>query len=742
MRRRRRKRTAVIAATILCVLLVAAAAAVFAVLQKKEQAVREKTPEELLTEYMEYLRGGNYDAMYGMLSDQSRKNISLENFTARNKNIYEGIGASDIRIEISGVEERTEGLKTVLYQTELNSSAGEISFLNQADFIKEAQVREEEGAGEAKGGKKKKKSQKAAEESVYKMIWTDQVIFPNLGSSDKVRVSTDKAVRGQILDRSGRLLAGKGNASLVGLVPGKMGFSQESGTEGADDSDLQRISELLGVSEESIRKKLSAKWVKEDSLVPIKTLKKVDQFDLQLPNPKEDNVKNQALQAELLTIPGVMITDTPVRSYPLGEAASHLVGYVQNVTAEDLEKHQGEGYLSDSVIGRSGMETLFEKELKGQNGQKIAIVNAEGEEKLVLAAIPRVDGSDITLTIDSGLQQAVYDTFKDVKSCTVAMNPYTGEVLALVNTPSYDDNDFILGMSEEKWASLNEDERKPLFNRFRQRFAPGSSFKPITGVIGLSTGTLTPDESFGADRAGLSWQKDASWGKYYVTTLHDYSPVNLENAYIYSDNIYFAKAALAIGYEDFMAGLDRLGFNQKLPFEISVAESQYSNTEKIETEIQLADSGYGQGQILVNPIHLAALYTMFPNRGSVVKPYLTYRTNPEPEIWLENVCTPDIAETVEQSLIKVISSEHGTGHAAMRSDVTLAGKTGTAEIKASKGDTSGTELGWFAVYNTDSRQNSPILLVSMVEDVKNAGGSGLVVRKAKTVLNEYLPPRQ
>ena len=117
--------------------------------------------------------------------------------------------------------------------------------------------------------------------------------------------------------------------------------------------------------------------------------------------------------------------------------------YVQNVTAEDLEEHKGEGYLPDSVIGRSGMEGLFEKELKGQNGRIISIVTSQGEEKQVLAAIPRIDGQDITLTIDSSLQELVYDTFRDSKSCTVAMNPYTGEVLALVNTPSYDNNDFI-----------------------------------------------------------------------------------------------------------------------------------------------------------------------------------------------------------------------------------------------------------------------------------------------------------
>ena len=388
------------------------------------------------------------------------------------------------------------------------------------------------------------------------------------------------------------------------------------------------------------------------------------------------------------------------------------------------------------------MEGLFEKELKGQNGRIISIVTSQGEEKQVLAAIPRIDGQDITLTIDSSLQEMVYDAFEDSKSCTVAMNPYTGEILALVNNPSYDDNDFILGMSEETWAGLNEDERKQMLHRFRQRFAPGSSFKPITGVIGLTTGALTPDENFGEDAAGLSWRKDAGWGGYYVTTLHGYSPVNLKNAYIYSDNIYFARAALKIGKDDFMAGLNRLGFNQKLPFEISVAKSQYSNTDRIETEIQLADSGYGQGQILVNPIHLASLYTMFPNRGDVIKPRLVHDKDMEPEVWLPGAFSPEITERIENSLKQVVSSPEGTGRAAYREDLTLAGKTGTAEIKASKTDTSGTELGWFAVYTADADIQKPVLMVSMVEDVKNAGGSGLVVRKSRDVLGAYIPSGQ
>ena len=130
---------------------------------------------------------------------------------------------------------------------------------------------------------------------------------------------------------------------------------------------------------------------------------------------------------------------------------------------------------------------------------------------------------------------------------------------------------------------------------------------------------------------------------------------------------------------------------------------------------------------------------MFPNKGNVMKPRLVHDKDMEPEVWLPGVFTPEITDRIENAMKQVVSSPEGTGRAAYREDLTLAGKTGTAEIKASKTDTSGTELGWFAVYTADPGQPAPLLLVSMVEDVKHAGGSGLVVRKDKTVLDAWLP---
>lgn len=656
-------------------------------------------PEELLVQYMNNIEQKKYEDMYGVLSKESTTKISKEDYIARNSKIYEGIEAHNIKVNVKDTVNNKDNTITVSYSTSFDTVAGKVSFDNKALFLKQ--------------------------DKGYGLMWSDNLIFPDLGENDKVKVSRDKAQRGQILDRNGQLLAGKGAASSVGIVPEKLSDKSDS---------LNKIAELLGIERETIDKKLSAGWVKGNSFVPIKTIPKVSESSL---INGETNVETQdETEDKLLSIPGVMISDVDRREYPLKEAAAHLVGYVQSVTAEDLEQHEGEGYSSDSVIGKSGMEGLYEKDLKGQDGIKVSIVNEFGNEKKVLASIAKEDGKDIKLTIDSSIQLDLYEQFKDDKSSSVAMNPYTGEVLALVSTPSYDNNDFIMGMSEEKWNSLNEDENKPLYNRFRQKWAPGSSFKSIIAEIGLSTGAINPNEDYGDE--GLSWQKDKSWGNYYVTTLHEYSPVNLENALIYSDNIYFAKAALKIGAEDLKKSLDKLGFNEQLPFEITMEKSQYSNTDKIETEIQLADSGYGQGQVLINPLHLASLYTSFNNEGNVIKPYLLYKQDAKADIWIPNAFSSDVTNEVMKGLKKVVNDPHGTGYGAYRDDISLFGKTGTAEIKTSQDDKNGTELGWFAVSTSDKNAQKPILIVSMVEDVKDRGGSAYVVNKDKIVLDKYL----
>ena len=642
------------------------------------------SPEEVLISYMNCISEQKYNEMYEMIDVQNSGNISQEDFVQRNSAIYEGIEVQNLKIQIT---EYNENEKTVKYESSFDTAAGNVSFENEVVF-----TNGEDG---------------------YKLVWDDSLIFPELDTNDKVRIFSTQAERGQILDRNGNVLAGKGTVSSVGIVPGKL--------ENRDQS-IQEIADILGLTKESIEEKLSANWVKDDSFVPIKTVPKVDELNLTSLAPDEEMLQENERQQKLLNISGVMISDEEVRSYPLGEAAAHLIGYVQNVTAEDLENHPGEGYSSNSVIGKSGIESLYETELKGKDGCKIYIVDSEGNEKTTIAETIKEDGKDIRLTIDTDLQKELYEQFENDRGCSVAMNPYTGEVLALVSTPSYDNNDFILGMSEEQWTALNEDENQPLYNRFRQVWCPGSTFKPVVAAIGLKTNTIAPNEDFGNE--GLSWQKDSSWGSYEVTTLHEYEPVIMKNALIYSDNIYFAS-------------LDEIGFNQEVPFEITMAESQYSNTDRIETEIQLADSGYGQGQILVNPLHLASIYTSFLNEGNIIQPYLQYSDNPAGKIWIKEAFSSETVSQVMEGLTGVVNDPNGTGYAAHRDDILFAGKTGTAELKESQEDTSGTEIGWFAVFTADKNVETPILMISMVENVKGIGGSGYVVSKDKAVLDQY-----
>ena len=694
-RKKTRSRLLWIASAAIGIAAVISAVCVAGMIATKKNAWR--TPEELLVEYMDHIPKQEYEEMYAMLHIEASGNVSQENFVTRNSAIYEGIEARNMAVQIIAYDEEQ---MSVTYQTAFDTVAGTISFENEAVFLKD--------------------------EDGYKLVWDDSMIFPNLTSADKVRVSTTQAERGEILDRNGRVLAGKGTASSVGIVPGKLGNREEA---------IGQIAELLEITPEEIEKKLSANWVKDDSFVPIKTIPRVEEIELMSISPDEEVLKEKERHDKLLEIPGVMISDVEVREYPLGEAAAHLIGYVQSVTAEDLEEHAGEGYTANSVIGKSGMEGLFESELKGQNGCRIYIENSEGREKEELAYILVQHGQDIQLTIDAELQVSLYEQFKEDKSCSVAMNPYTGEVLALVSTPSYDNNDFIMGLSSEQWTALNEDEDKPMYNRFRQVWCPGSTFKPIIAAIGLQSGAIDPMEDYG--NVGLSWQKDASWGSYHVTTLHAYEPVILENALIYSDNIYFAKAALKIGSEEMESSLTGLGFNEQLPFEIKMAESQYSNSEGIETEIQLADSGYGQGQVLVNPLHMACIYSAFCNEGNVIKPYLVYQNEAEAEYWIPGAFSNETASRVLEGTKKVVNDPNGTGYAAHRDDIILAGKTGTAEIKESKEDTSGTELGWFAIYTAEKDIECHILIISMVEDVKGRGGSGYVVKKDSLVLEEW-----
>lgn len=642
-------------------------------------------PEDVLQTFASYINDKKYEDMYSLLSSKSKANISEEDFIKRNKNIYEGIEAENFSVDIQSIENENK-LAKVTYKNSMDTMSGHVDFTNTVTL-------------------------ELNEEKEYKIDWTSNLIFPKLNTEDKVRVKTIEAKRGSILDRNGEYLATNGVASKIGLVPGKMSDNREE--------DIAKIAELLNMTSDGINSELSASYVKADTFVPLKTVGK-----------NEMELKNK-----LLEIKGIKIIDADERIYPQGVSTSQLVGYIQPINAEELKEKAKDGYTSSSKIGKYGLERAYESTLRAVNGSEIYIEDANGNKKTSIAKQEQKDGQDVKLTIDSKLQQTVYEQFKDDKSAVVVMNPKTGEVLALASCPSFDSNDFSLGMTTADYKNLTENPDNLLYNRYLATYAPGSSFKPIIGAIGLTTGAFSADDDFG--RSGTKWQNDSSWGDFYITTLSTYNgPANLKNALIHSDNIYFAKAALKIGGKNLINSLKNIGFGQQIEFPQTISKSSYSNSESFTNETQLANSGYGQGEVLVNPIHMAMMYSAFVNEGNMIMPYLEYKENASSQTakyYKKNAFSKEAANEVRDGLIQVVENPSGTAHSAKIEGKTIAGKTGTAEIKQSKDDTEGTEIGWFNAFNVGESDESLLLVVSMVENVKGKGGSHYLLPKVRAI---------
>ena len=351
---------------VLIVIIVAIIACVVIFNMPKEK------PEDVLNSYISMINDKNYEGLYSMISAESKQNISEEDFLTRNENIYEGIDAVNINIEIQEVTNNSNET-AIKYKESMDTSAGKIEFTNTATLVKE--------------------------DKEYKIDWSSAMIFPELRDTDKVRVSTIESERGEILDRNGNKLAENGTVSSIGIVPGKLGENR--------DEAISQISELTGVSVDYINSQLSLSWVTDDTFVPIKTVAQ-----------SETDLKNQ-----LLTISGVQINSENARVYPLGEEAAHLIGYVQEINAEELEEYADKNYTSTSIIGKSGLELAYEDTLRGIDGVEIYIQDENGNKLKTLAKQDKQDGEDVQLTIDSNLQISAYEQLKDDNGFFVIMNP-------------------------------------------------------------------------------------------------------------------------------------------------------------------------------------------------------------------------------------------------------------------------------------------------------------------------------
>ncbi|WP_394898276.1 penicillin-binding protein PBP4(5) [Enterococcus gallinarum] len=635
---------------------------------------RQNQAEKVVHSFIENLSKNKFDKLPSLiLSDSAERNgYTNDQVAEKYQTIFSGIDAANIKgSKITLSDDVKNADYQFTYQLSLTTSLGEIKDLNYSGTIK-------------------------FEKEQPKIDWAPNLIFPDMAGQDKVSISVDEAVRGEIVDRNKSPLAANGTLYQLGVIPGQLGDGEDK------ESRIKAIAKQFDLTEKAIQQALDQSWVQDDYFVPLKIVEPT---------------------ADLPT--GASIQETVGRTYPLGEAAAQLIGYVGDITAEDVEKD--DTLASNGKIGRSGLEAAFDKELRGKNGGKIAITDEKGTERKALIETKKTDGKTIQLTIDAKAQKIAFDSLKDQAGSTVVTEPTTGDLLVLASSPSFDPNKMTNGISQEDYDAYHNNKDLPFISRFATGYAPGSTFKTITAAIGLDNGTINPETVLSIN--GLKWQKDSSWGDYFVTRVSDVASVNLRNALVYSDNIYMAQQTLAMGEDKFRAGLEKFIFGEELDLPIAMNPAQISNDKSFNSEILLADTGYGQGELLINPIQQAAMYSVFANQGSLVYPRLVMGAETKTK---KELISPETISLINEDLKAVVTDENGTAHSLAALGLPLAAKTGTAEIKE-KQDEKGQENSFLFAFDA---QNQKYLMVSMLEDRQENSSATALAPELLSYLSE------
>ncbi|MFP7202898.1 penicillin-binding transpeptidase domain-containing protein [Lysinibacillus halotolerans] len=613
-----------------------------------QSAKKEERLKDAAKAWVSAIEKQSFDKIPSLVTSDSLKaaGYTKETVVEKYDAIYGGIGVSNMKIDYEISEDHT-----LSYTATFDTVLGTISSIPY-------------------------KTKLVEDGDTYKIDWTAELIFPGMLSDDKIRYTVDEAQRGSIIDRNGKPLAFNTTTYQAGVVPQNLGEGQ------ARTSKIANIAKQLGISAEFIEEQLSQSWVQPDYFVPLKTL---------------------AYGTEATVIDGVSYQEVQTRAYPLADAAAQLTGYVGEVTAEDIEKDPT--LQSGDIIGRSGLELTFNDELRGENGGEIYIETANGEKRATIQQVEKKDGQDIQVTVDAQVQQVAFDSLENAAGSTVVMEPKSGNLLALVSKPSFDPNLFVVGITQEQYDVYNNDENKPFISRFSTRYAPGSTFKPITASIGLEAGVTTVDKT--REISGLQWQKDDSWGNYKISRVTETDVVNLETALVKSDNIYFAQEVLEMGEDTFREGLNKLTFGENYDLPLTMEPAQISNEKSFGSEILLADTAYGQGQLLMSPIQMAANYSVFANDGVLTYPKLLV----DAESKTKEVFAKETVDTIKPMLMKVVTSSEGTAN-SLKGVGNLAAKTGTAELKGSQGER-GVENSLIFAFDAN---DSSYLTVSIVEN--------------------------
>ena len=568
-------------------------------------------------------------------------------------------------------------------------------------------------------------------------LWYLQIIdTDNLldqSESNRLRFVPVAAPRGAILDRNGKVLVSNTPSFSVAVIP-----------QDVTDKDLLigNLSRYLNLN----RKEIDDKWNKGQGRAkyyPLVVASGISRDQMEF------------LEENRLTLSGVNIEMKPVRAYANGELAAHLLGYLAEISEDELGSERYKDYNAGDYTGKSGIEKSWESYLHGTDGGRQIEVDARGRFLRTVEESGSSVGNTVMLTIDLQMQKVVEEALGDRAGAAVAMDVNTGEILAFASSPSFDPALFTGRMPPEKWKEYLEDQRHPLENKaLKGVYPPGSTFKIITALAGLEEGLV--DQHSAIDCPGY-YKFGNSTFKCWDKKGHGH--VELKKALRESCDVYFYKLAERLGVNRIASYAKRFGLGAPLGIGLDNEKGGVIPTEQWKLKRfgkrwfqgETLSVGIGQGYVLTTPVQLASMIATVANEGTVYRPHLVKRIVDSegkslkefpPEVLLKTGIKPESYRLVKEGLFAVVNEAHGTGGMARLSEVTVAGKTGSSQVvklRDSKGEVP-YQFRDHALFVAFAPLEKPEIAVAVIVEHGEHGGSAAAPIAGK-VLRAYFEER-
>ena len=556
-----------------------------------------------------------------------------------------------------------------------------------------------------------------------------------LAEDNRINVRLLAPLRGEIVDRFGKVLVSNRQNFRVLLVPEQTNDIEET---------LDRVGRLLKISDRQRRKIL------RDAKRSAKFLPLTVAENLSWEEFAEINIHEPDL-------PGIQPDVGETRHYPYGEELAHIVGYVAPVSRRDLEKDKDPLLkLPGFRIGKQGLESRLDDELRGKAGASHVEVNAYGRVIRELSKDPGTAGAPVTLTLDMDIQKYATDRMAGETGAAVVMDIHTGEVMSIVSTPAFDSNDFNIGLSQKKWDGLRFNVYKPLVNKaIAGQYPPGSTVKMMVALAAFESGLVNPRH-----RVTCTGKYTLGNHDFHCWKKRGHGSVDMHHAIMHSCDIYFYETAKRIGIDRIEAMARRLGLGETHGFEVPGEKSglvpsrawKLARTGNSWQQGETLIAGIGQGYMLATPLQLAVMTSRIANGGFAVKPRIVRGIG---ETFIAPPEAPDIGiskaglELVKGGMNAVSNVPGGTAYRSRIKEkgMELAGKTGTAQVRRitkaerAKGVLKNRELEWkqrdHALFVAFAPVHNPQYAISLI--IEHGGsGSGVAAPIARDIMKRVL----